>query len=89
VSEGPKPEGATTILVMGILGIVLCPIVGIFAWVQGNSYLQQCQDAGVKPEDTAVIGRILGMISVGLMALSIIIGLLMAALGIGAVAINA
>ena len=32
----PKPEGATTVFVLGLLGLLLCQILGIIAWVQGN-----------------------------------------------------
>ena len=83
MSEAQRPEGATTILVMGILGLILCPILGIIAWLQGNSYLESCRTAGVEPEGTAVAGRICGIIATVLMILSIVVGILMTVLGIG------
>lgn len=60
--NGPKPEGATTVFVLGLLGIVLCGIIGIFAWTQGNDYLARCRAAGVEPDGLAVAGRIMGII---------------------------
>ena len=67
-----KPEGATTILVMGILGLLLCQIFAIVAWVKGNGYLAQCRAMGVEPEATAVWGRILGIVGTILMIIAII-----------------
>lgn len=67
------PDGASTILVMGILGLVVCAPLGIFAWVQGNTYMAQCERMGVRPEDTAVAGRICGMIAGILMLIGVAI----------------
>ena len=58
-----KPEGGSTIFVLGLLGLLLCQVLGIIAWVQGNTYMQKCRNMGVEPEGIAVAGRILGMIS--------------------------
>jgi len=68
----PKPEGASTILVMGILGLLLCQILAIVAWVKGNTYMAQCRAMGVEPEQSAVWGRRLGIISVILTILAVI-----------------
>lgn len=62
-SGGRGPEGASTILVLGILGLVVCQILGIVAWVQGNTYMKRCKEMGVEPEGSAVAGRICGMIA--------------------------
>ncbi|MDG2408903.1 MAG: hypothetical protein P8M53_07850 [Pirellulales bacterium] len=58
-----KPEGGSTIFVLGLLGLLLCQVLGIIAWVQGNTYMQKCRNMGVEPEGIAVAGRILGIIS--------------------------
>ncbi|MEK6269639.1 MAG: hypothetical protein N2B57_02680 [Planctomycetales bacterium] len=58
-----KPEGGVSIFVIGLLGMLLCQVLGIIAWVQGNTYMQKCRNLGVEPEGIAVAGRILGMIS--------------------------
>ncbi len=72
-----KPENATTIFILGLLGILLCQILGIIAWVQGNTYLQKCRTMGVEPESTAIAGRILGIISTILLIASITVGIFM------------
>jgi hypothetical protein len=59
-----KPHRANLVLVFGILGLVVCVIFGIVAWVMGNNDLQE-MDAGIMDpsgRDTTKIGRILGMI---------------------------
>ncbi len=74
---------ATTILVLGILSLVLCQILGPFAWVMGNKELAGI-DAGLRPPQnrgTAQAGRILGIIATVLMIIGI--GFLMFALAIG------
>ena len=58
-----KPEGGTVVFVLGLLGLLLCQILGIFAWVMGNTYMGKCREMGVAPEGIAVAGRILGIIS--------------------------
>jgi hypothetical protein len=41
-----KPHRGVVVLVLGILGIVVCFICGIIAWVMGKSDLQE-MDAGI------------------------------------------
>ncbi len=56
---------STTILVLGILSLVLCQVLGPFAWVMGNKEIAAI-DAGRRPPEnrgTAQAGRILGIIS--------------------------
>ncbi|KPJ62197.1 hypothetical protein AMK68_05195 [candidate division KD3-62 bacterium DG_56] len=69
------PHRATTILVLGILGILCCAIVGIVAWVMGNNDLREMEAGRMDPagRDMTNIGRILGMVAVGLWILWIIL----------------
>jgi hypothetical protein len=63
-SPYPEPSQATTVLVLGILSIVVCQILGPFAWVMGNREIEAI-DAGRRPPDnrgTANAGRILGIV---------------------------
>jgi heme/copper-type cytochrome/quinol oxidase subunit 4 len=65
-SPGVRPHRGTMILVLGILGIVLCIICGIIAWVMGNADLRE-MEAGTMDrsgEGLTKAGKICGMISV-------------------------
>ncbi len=76
-----KPEGATTVFVLGLLGLLLCAPIGIFGWTQGNDYIRRCQAAGVEPDGLGVAGRILGMIATCLLILGLVMGVAMMVLG--------
>ncbi len=74
----PEASQATTVLVLGILGIIICGVLAPFAWVMGNRELEAI-DAGRRPPEnrgTANAGRILGIIGSVLLGLGIIVGLL-------------
>jgi uncharacterized Tic20 family protein len=80
---------ATTILVLGILSLVLCQVLGPFAWVMGNNEIQAI-DAGRRPPQnrgTAQAGRILGIISTVLMAIGIVV-LVVMVLFVGVAAVS-
>lgn len=67
----PEPSQATTVLVLGILGLVVCQVLGPFAWVMGNRELEAI-DAGRRPPEnrgTANAGRVLGIVGTVLLAL--------------------
>jgi len=72
----PPDSEATNILIFGILGICLCFIFGIFAWTKGNSYLSACRSLGAEPRSSAVVGRILGIISTLIWGLAAVGGVL-------------
>ncbi len=64
---------ATTVLVLGILGLVLCQVLGPFAWVMGNKEVAAI-DAGRRPPEnrgTAQAGKILGIISTVMLAVGV------------------
>jgi hypothetical protein len=82
-SRYPEPSQATTVLVLGILGVVVCQVLGPFAWVMGNKELAAI-DAGLRPPEnrsTANAGRILGIVGTVLLALVPIIIILLLAVG--------
>jgi hypothetical protein len=59
------------VLVLGILGLVVCQVLGPFAWVMGNRELEAI-DAGRRPPEnrgTANAGRVLGIVGTVLLAL--------------------
>ena len=60
----PEQSQASTTLVLGILGIVCCPFLGIAAWVMGTKELEAITSGRRDPANlsTAKAGRILGII---------------------------
>lgn len=77
----PEQSQSTTVLVLGILGIVVCGILAPFAWSMGNKELAAI-DAGRRPPEnrgTANAGRILGIVGTVLLGVAIIVGILLVA----------
>lgn len=60
-----EPHRGTLILVFGILGLIVCVLFGVAAWVMGNTDLRK-MDAGVMDpsgRDMTNAGKICGMIA--------------------------
>lgn len=76
---------ATTILVLGILGLVCCSPLGIVAWVMGNNAEKEIEASGgqLGGAGTVKAGKICGIIAVVLMVLGIIAFVIMVILGVG------
>ena len=73
--QAEHPQG-TTILVLGIVGLVCCGIAAVVAWIMGNKAQQEI-DAGQYAPTTGVrVGRILGMVGTILTALGLVFYLL-------------
>ena len=75
---GLKPHRGVTVLVLGIIGIVLCFICGIIAWVMGKNDLKE-MDAGVMDptgRGLTKAGKICGMIGVVVQCVGLAIQLL-------------
>ena len=84
-----KPHRATLILVFGVLSLIVCAPLGIFAWIMGNADLKEIAAGTMDPagKDRTKIGRILGMIGTALLVIGIVVTILMMILGgLGAVA---
>lgn len=65
---------ATTILVLGILGLVCCGPLGVVAWIMGNNEIQAI-DAGRRDpanRGTANAGRIVGIVATVFLAIAIV-----------------
>jgi hypothetical protein len=71
---------ATTAMVLGIVGLVVCQIVGIVAIVLGNQAKNEIDASGgqIEGRGMAVAGIVMGWIAVGLMVLGIGVFLLVA-----------
>lgn len=78
-SAYPEASQATTILVLGILGVVVCQFLAPVAWVMGNNELQAIDAGRRNPENrgTANAGRILGIVGTVLMAIAIFLVILL------------
>ena len=66
---------ATTVLILGIVSLVLCQILGPFAWSMGNRVIREIDAAGgaLGGRSTANAGRICGIISTVLLGLSLLL----------------
>jgi uncharacterized membrane protein YjgN (DUF898 family) len=75
----PESSQATTVLVLGILGVVVCGILAPIAWAMGNTELEAIDTGRRPPENrgTANAGRILGIIGTVLLAIGIIFVILL------------
>jgi len=62
----------TTVLVLGILSIVICNILGPIAWSMGGEELRRIATGEAPPQghQGATAGRICGMVSTVMLALS-------------------
>jgi hypothetical protein len=70
----PEDSQATTVLVLGILGLVLCQFLGPFAWSMGSKELAAI-DAGRRPPEnrgTAQAGKVLGIIATVLLIVGVV-----------------
>jgi hypothetical protein len=82
---GMRPHRGTMILVLGILGLVLCFILGIIAWVMGTGDLREMDAGRMDPSGRGMTqaGRIIGMVATILASLAILMWLLIVVAGIG------
>ena len=62
------------ILVFGILGLVLCQVFGIVAWVMGSSDLKEMDAGTMDPSGRGMTqaGKVCGIVATILMILSVI-----------------
>ncbi len=70
----PEASQSVIVLVMGILGLLLCQLLGPVAWIMGNKEIEGI-DAGRRPPDQrnlANVGRILGIVATALMVLGLL-----------------
>lgn len=87
--SGPDHPQATTVLVLGILGLVLCQVLSPFAWAMGNRVVREI-DASMGRQSgrgSANAGRICGIVGTVLLGLGLAFVLLfvvVALVGLGA-----
>ncbi len=76
----PEQSQSTTALVLGILGIVCCPFLGIAAWVMGNNELEAITSGRRDPVNlgNAKAARILGIVGTVLILVPLVFWILAA-----------
>ncbi|HYV25338.1 MAG TPA: hypothetical protein VE969_08890 [Pyrinomonadaceae bacterium] len=70
-----KPHRGPVILAFGILGLVVCQLLGIAAWMMADRDLEEMDRGYMDPSgrDLTRTGRILGMVSTGILVMSLIL----------------
>ena len=68
---------ATTVLVLGILGLVVCGLIAPFAWVMGNRVVREIDASSgqLGGRSQANAGRICGMVGTILIGVTLLIGI--------------
>src|SRR6478609_1520706 len=71
----PNHPRATTVLVLGILGLAFCGILGIPAWVIGNTTLREIDASGgaIGGRGMVQAGRICGIVATAFLILSLLV----------------
>jgi len=72
-----ESSNAVIVLILGILGLVTCQLLGIVAWVMGNSTLARMDAGYMDPSERSLAsaGRICGIIATLMVALGGLIAL--------------
>lgn len=75
VQYAPDHPKATTSLILGILGVVLCQILGPFAWAMGKKTLNEidASQGRLGGRGSAQAGYVLGIVGTVLLALSVLL----------------
>ncbi|MGS2807289.1 DUF4190 domain-containing protein [Nocardia sp. MW-W600-9] len=75
---GPPPDHpqATTVLILGILGLALCGVLAPFAWAKGRTVLGEidASQGRVGGRSQAYAGYIMGIVGSVVLAVSLLIG---------------
>lgn len=69
-----EPHRGTTILVLGILGLLMCPILGVIAWVMARTDMPKIESGQMDPEGrgTTQAGMICGIIATVLLVIQVL-----------------
>lgn len=91
VRYAPDHPRATTVLVLGILGVVVCGLLAPFAWAMGRSTLREidASHGGYGGRGAANAGYILGIIGTLLLAFGLLVLLFVVGVaGVGAMSVG-
>ena len=87
-TPGPHSHGvqqdhpsATTALVLGILGLVLCQVLSPFAWVIGGRAVREidASQGTLGGRGSANAGRVLGIVGTALLVVGLVVGAILLA----------
>jgi hypothetical protein len=83
MAAAKNAEGAIAALVLGIVGVIFCPLCAPFAWFYGRRAEQLVDASGgvLAGRGEATAGKILGMVACGLMILGVILLIVLFGLG--------
>jgi hypothetical protein len=70
-SVNPFDSRSTTVLVLGILGLVVCGFLGVAAWIMGRNLKNEAEAAGYPEPGNCKAGRICGMVATGLLVVGL------------------
>ena len=70
-SLNPFDSRGTTILILGILGLVLCQLLAPVAWIMGRTLQRDAEAAGWPEPTTGKAGRICGIIGTAILAIPV------------------
>lgn len=70
----PKHPKATTVLILGICGILLCSVVSPFVWVMGNRVVAEIDAGGgqLAGREEAHVGRLLGAVGTVMLIFTVV-----------------
>lgn len=84
VPWGPPPDhpSATTALILGILGLVLCQLVSPFAWVIGGRAVREIDASQGRQggRSSAQAGRVCGIVGTAILAVYVVLAVALVAL---------
>ncbi len=86
-----EPHRGVLVLVLGIIGLVTCPVLGIAAWLMGANDLKAMDEGRMDPEgrQLTLAGKVLGIVATVLLAVQflllafylVVVGVVVAAKG--------
>src|SRR4051794_17954533 len=91
IAYAPDPPKATTALVLGILGIVVCGFVAPFAWKVGRDTVRDidASQGRLGGRGSAQAGYILGVLGTVLLGLGLLAAVVVLVLGLGLATLGA
>ena len=81
----PDHPQATTVLILGILGLLVCGAIAPFAWVMGNRVVGEidASNGAMGGRGNAQAGRVCGIVGSVLLGLALVFLLLLVVLALG------